>query len=132
MEQEDKHVSYQDGKTIAKTLTERKWRLEHPDHKSDSYYRLNTADHVSLFRLRTGYNRVTAHHYNKMKIGQTEMCPCDTAPMDTAHLLQDCPLQDIPRLAAWPEETHLREKLYGDLVALRKTASFVRATGVDV
>ena len=25
--------------------------------------------------------------------------------MDTAHLLLDCPLQDTPRLAAWPEET---------------------------
>ena len=62
-----------------------------------------------------------------MRIGQTEMCPCDTVPMDTAHVLQD-----IPRLAAWPEETPLREKLYGDLVALRKTASFVRATDVDV
>ena len=59
------------------------------------------------------------------------MCPCDTAPMDTAHVLQDCPLQDIPRLAAWPEERPLREKLYGDLAVLRKTASFVRATGVD-
>ena len=60
------------------------------------------------------------------------MCHCDTAPMDTAHLLQDCPLQDIPRLAAWPEETPLREKLYGDLAVLKKTASIVRATGVDV
>ena len=63
--------------------------------------------------------------YNKMRMGQTEMCPCDTAPMDTAHILQDCPLQDILRLAAWPEETPLREKLYSDLVALRKTASFM-------
>ena len=60
------------------------------------------------------------------------MCQCDTAPMDTARVLQDCPLQDIPRLVAWPEENPLRKKLYGDLVALRKTASFVRATGVDV
>ena len=32
------------------------------------------------------------------------MCHCDTAPLDTAHVLQDCPLRDIPRLAAWPEE----------------------------
>ena len=69
---------------------------------------------------------------SKMKIGQTQICPCDTAPMVTAHVLQDSPLQDMPSLAAWPEETPLREKLYGDLVALRKTASFVRATGVDV
>ena len=73
-----------------------------------------------------------AHFYNKMRVGQTQMRPCDTAPMDTVHLLQDCPLQDIPRLAVWPEETPLREKLYGDLVVLRKTASFVQATGMDV
>ena len=46
-----------------------------------------------------------ARLYNKMTIGQTQMCPCDTAPMDTAHVPQDCPLQDIPTLAAWPEET---------------------------
>ena len=67
-----------------------------------------------------------------MKIGQTEMCLCDIAPMDTAHVLQDCPLQDIPRLAAWPEETPLREKLYDDLAALKKTASFVQTIGVDI
>ena len=42
----------------------------------------------------------------------------DTAPMDTAHLLQDSLLQDNPRLAAWPEETPLREKLYDDVAAL--------------
>ena len=62
-----------------------------------------------------------AHLPNKRRIGQTEMCPCDTAPMDIDRLLQDCPLQDIPR-----------EKLYGDLATLKKTASFVRATGVDI
>ena len=44
----------------------------------------------------------------------------------------DCPLQGIPRLAAWSEETPLREKLYGDLAALKKATSFERATGVDV
>ena len=52
--------------------------------------------------------------------------------MDTAHILQDCPLQDILRLAVWPEETPLREKLYGDLAALKKMASLVGATGVDI
>ena len=31
-----------------------------------------------------------------------------------------------------PQETPLREKLYGDLAALKKTASFVRAAGVDI
>ena len=46
LEQEDKQVSYQDEKTIVKTLTERKWRQEHPNHKSDSYYRL----HIELIK----------------------------------------------------------------------------------
>ena len=33
------------------------------------------------------------------------MLPCDTAPMDTAHLLlQDCPLQDISRSEEAPPE----------------------------
>ena len=79
-----------------------------------------------------------AHLYYKMRIGQTQICPCDTAPMDTARLLtglptpghpkacslvrgdplegefvRDCLLQYIPRLAAWPEETPLRENLSG-------------------
>ena len=36
------------------------------------------------------------------------------------------------RLAAGPEETPLREKLYGDIAALKKTASFVRAAGVNI
>ena len=31
------------------------------------------------------------------------MCPLVT--LDTEHILQDCPLQDILRLTAWPEET---------------------------
>ena len=45
LEQEDKQVLYQDENTIVQTLTERKWRQEHPNHnKSDSYYRLHRAD----------------------------------------------------------------------------------------
>ena len=46
----------------------------------------------------------------------------DTREGTYSRTAQDCPL---PRLAAWPEETPpLREKLYGDHVVLRKTASF--------
>ncbi|KAK7100293.1 hypothetical protein V1264_023271 [Littorina saxatilis] len=73
-----------------------------------------------------------AHLFNKLKIGQSEMCTCNTAPMTTAHLLQECPLQEERRSTAWPDETPLQKKLLGDLAALKKTAAFVRATGVDV
>ena len=53
-------------------------------------------------------------------------------PFNTAGIKPFQPSLNISRLAAWPDETPLREKLYGDLAALRKTASFVRAPGVDV
>ena len=73
-----------------------------------------------------------AHLYNNMRIGQTEMCPCDTAPMTTDHQLQHCPLQRALRCTTWPDETPLKEKLHGDLAALKRTAAFLRASGVDV
>ena len=67
-----------------------------------------------------------------MGIGLKDMCPCDTAPVTTEHLLQHCPLQDALRCTTWPDETPLKEMFYGDLAALKRTAAFVRATGVDV
>ena len=32
----------------------------------------------------------------------------------------------------WPERTLLRDKLYGNLEELRRTATFVRATGISI
>ena len=32
----------------------------------------------------------------------------------------------------WPEPKPLRDKLYGNLEELKKTASFVKATGISV
>ena len=32
----------------------------------------------------------------------------------------------------WPEPTLLRDKLHGNLEELRRTAAFVRATGISV
>lgn len=48
--------------------------LEHTGHKqtkTDSYYKLNRADHVFLLRLRSGHNRLNAHLFNTVKIGQS-------------------------------------------------------------
>ena len=41
-------------------------------------------------------------------------------------------VHDVITQKAWPEDTPLRDKLYGDLAALQRTAAFVRATGVPV
>ena len=48
------------------------------------------ADQVILIRLRTGHNRMNAHMYSKLKIGQTDRCPWETAQMTSKHL----PLED--------------------------------------
>ena len=132
-EQEDTRVGYSDEKTIIKALVNKKWRQEHPKFdKMDGYHKMNRTDQVIMLRLRTGHNRMRAHLFNKLKIGESDLCPCDTAPMTTAHLLQDCPLHDALRQATWPTVTTLTEKLYGDLASLRRTAAFVRETGVTI
>ena len=90
------------------------------------------ADQVIMLRLRTGHNKMRAHLFNRLKIGESDLCPCDTAPMTTAHLLQDCPLHEAFHQATWPTMTTLTEKLYGDLAGLRRTAAFVRETEVTI
>lgn len=133
MEQENKQVSYSEEKTQIKTTLKKKWKQEHLNHDSnDCYYDLSRGDQVIIFRLRTGHNRLRHHMYTKLKIGDSDKCPCNTASMTTAHLLQDCPLHEVIRRNIWPDETTLREKLHGGTSALRRTAAFIRATKVDI
>ena len=89
-------------------------------------------EQVILFRLRTGHNRLNAHMYNKFKVGESETCPCYADIKTAEHLLQHCPLHDAMRRDTWPEPTLLRDKLYGNLEELRRTAAFVRATGISI
>jgi hypothetical protein len=48
------------------------------------------------------------------------------------HLLQHCLTNDALRKTTWPDQTDLRTKLFGNLEELRRTAAFVRATGLDI
>ena len=59
-------------------------RPGHPDDSEERTYRIN------------------AHVYSKHKIGQTDRCPCDTAPMTSQHQLQDCPLHAAARRETCP------------------------------
>jgi hypothetical protein len=52
--------------------------------------------------------------------------------MTSEPLLQHCPTQDALRKTTWPDQTDLRTKLFGNLEELRRTAAFVRATGLDI
>ena len=43
-----------------------------------------------------------------------------------------CPLHDAVRRETWSKDTSLRDKLFGDPQALRRTAAFVRITRVSI
>ena len=134
LEQEDRYTTYTDEKTIIKILSKKKWKQQHPNYnQSDSLHKLNSTEQVILFRLRTGHSRLNAHVY-KFKVGESEMYPCNADIMTAEHLLQHCPLCDAMtmRWNTWPEPTFLRDKLYGNLEELRRTAAFMRATGISI
>ena len=111
----------------------KKWKEEHPSfNPKDSILKLNRTDQVVLFRLRTGHNKMKAHMYNKLKIGETDRCPCNTGPMNTEHILQHCPAHEELRREIWPEPQQLRTQLFGPLEDLRRTAEFVRRAGITI
>ena len=70
--------------------------------------------------------------YNKFKVSESEMCPCNADIMTAEHLLQHCRLHDAMRRDTWPDPTLPIDKLYGNLEELRRTAAFVRATGISI
>ena len=82
--------------------------------------------------MRTGHNRLNAYMYNKFKVGESEMCPYNADITTAEHLLQHCRLHDALRRNMWPEPTILKDKLYGNLEELRRTATFVRTTGISI
>ena len=111
-EQVDRSTSYPEVKTILKAKQHSKWRHKHPRYnKADPYYLLTRGEQVTLFRLRTGHNRLNYH----LHIGHTEQCPCGTGGQTTEHLLQFCPTYEPLRKGIWPDHTPVARKLYGSL-----------------
>ena len=70
--------------------------------------------------------------YNKFKVGESEMCPCNADIMTAEHLLQHCRLHDAMSRDMWPEPMLLKDKLFGNLDELWRTAAFVRTTGISI
>ena len=132
-EQVDRSTSYPEVKTILKAKQHCKWRHKHPRYnKADPYYLLTRREQVTVFRLRTGHNRLNYHLYSKLRIGHTEQCPCGTGSQTTEHLLQFCPTYQPLRKGIWPDHTPVARKLYGSLRDLRCTATFIEETGVFI
>ena len=131
--QEEKPTNYKEAKTLIKAIQHQRWSEKHPDYKSnDPYHKLDRADQVIIFRLRTGHNRLNYHLYQKFKIGQTDQCPCGTGSMTADHLLQSCPLHDDLRKRTWSGMVPTTVKLFGDLKDLQQTAAFIKRTQVPI
>ena len=79
-EQVDRSTRYPEVQTILKAKQHSKWRHKHPRYKADPYYLLTRREQVTVFRLRTGHNRLNYHLYSKLRIDHTEQCPCGTPP----------------------------------------------------
>ena len=129
----DRSTSYPEVKTILKAKQHSRWRHKHPRYnKADPYYLLTRREQVTVFRLRTGHNRLNYHLYSKLRIGHTEQCPCGTGSQTTEHLLQSYPTFEPLRKGIWPDHTPVARKLYGSLRDLRCTATFIGETGVSI
>ena len=132
MPQTPEEISYEEAKTLIKDEQKKRWLQQHPNYNSkDSFYNLPRRDQVNMTRLRTGHCRLRHHMYTRFRIGDTPSCQCG-APQTVEHLLQNCPLHQNLRAEIWPEDTPLREKLYGPLESLRRTAAFVVKTEIPI
>lgn len=124
-EQEDNAVSLTELNTITRAL------FRSPAQK-DSLHLLTRPEQVTIFRLRTGHNRLNKHLHSKLKVVPSPMCPCGEAEQDTLHILQDCGSFKNLRGKMWPEPTPLVDKLYGTVESLQKTTTFIAWTGLCV
>ena len=61
--------------------------------KAQHMHKMTDPSHIlkmSIFRLRTGHNRLRNHLFHKLKIGDTDQCRCRTESQTTEHLLHFC------------------------------------------
>ncbi|XP_062614077.1 uncharacterized protein LOC134275799 [Saccostrea cucullata] len=124
-QQYENQVGFSEMKTIITSL-------HRTPQQQDSYHQLARPEQTTIFRLRTGQNRLNQHLHRVMKVIPSPMCPCGEAEQNTEHLLQHCRIHQALRNNTWPTPTTLQEKLYGPVEALQKTTRFVEETGTQV
>ena len=132
MTQLENDADLEEVQAITKTAYKKKWQETHTNYKTDSYHRLNRGEQVTIFRLRTGHNRLKQHMHNKLKIGESPTCRCGQSPETASHILQNCPLYDAAREQIWDDQTTPNTKLYGNTEDLRQTVQFIQATGLEI
>ena len=133
LEQLDGGSSYAESKTLVKAAMARKWKSDHPDSDpSDPIHGMTRSQQTTIFRLRTGHNRLRQHMYKRFKVGDSEICPCGQAPQNTEHVLQTCSSHKQLRARTWPNHTPLEKKLYGTTEELALTVDYIVASGLTV
>ncbi|CAC5418065.1 unnamed protein product [Mytilus coruscus] len=119
-------------KLLERIINKRIKPLFNTPQQQDIYHQLTRSEQTTIFRLRTGHNRLNQNLHKVMKVVPSPMCPCGEAEQDTAHLLQSCKINQALRDKIWHSETPLKEKLFGPVDALQKTTRFVEETSLQV
>ena len=91
------------------------------------------------------YRQSDIGHTQQSDIGHTQQCPCGTGnqtsagirhrPYSSALVVQAIRYHNIYELlrkGIWPDHTPIASKLYGSLVDLQCTATFIEETGVSI
>ena len=133
LEQIESDLTYREVKSKIKTSLNNKWKESHPEYnKQDGVYCLNRRDQTTIFRLRTGHNRLKYHIHKIFKVGETDLCSCGQAAETAQHVLQESRLYSNVRQSIWRERVDMHTKLYGPLPELEKTVAFIAQAGIGI
>ena len=116
--------SFQEMKTLTKTCNR-------TPKQTEDYHLLTRREHVVIFWLRTGHNRLNQHMHSKFRLAPSPLCLCGEAKQSAQHILQDYLNHQRLKRDFWPEATTMQSKLYGAIGDLR-AASFITTTGLEV
>ena len=125
LEQPETEITFPQQKVIIKETLAQVWDHSHDHMKNDPINTLQRSDQVTIFRLRTGHNRLKQHMYTKLGIGTTPYCTCGTDFENTQHILMHCPLYNVQRMTHWTTPTSLNTKLFGEAEDLKRTTDFI-------
>ncbi|RUS76474.1 hypothetical protein EGW08_015758 [Elysia chlorotica] len=133
LEQIKSDLTYREVKSIIKTSLNKKWKKSHPEYnKQDGVHCLSRRGQTTIFRLRTGHNRLKHHIYKIFKVGETDLCLCGQAAEIAQNVLQDCRIYSDVRQSIWRERIDMHTKLYGPLPDLEKTVAFIAQAGISI
>ncbi|GFS03929.1 hypothetical protein ElyMa_002900300 [Elysia marginata] len=93
---------------MIKMATGGRWKKSLEDfNKRDDFYKLGRKEQTSLFRLRTGHNKLEKHMFKTFRIGESEMCKCGHSAETSEYILQECLLYKEVREKIWEPTAEL-------------------------